>query len=80
MAASIFQRNYAKASISIIVRCHSCDRTLTDVFSLLRLFAIAKHRYFLAPAPVQFETKNNLKGEHLRYDCYYYYRTRSFKL
>ncbi|MBE9095656.1 hypothetical protein [Tychonema sp. LEGE 07203] len=42
--------------------------------------AIAQNKYLLDRPPVNFETKNNLKGEHLRYDRYYYYRTRSFKL
>ncbi|HSF74496.1 MAG TPA: hypothetical protein VLA84_11930 [Microcoleus sp.] len=37
-----------------------------------RTETIAKSRYFLAPPQVLFETKNNLKGEHLKYDCYYY--------
>ncbi|UNU23878.1 hypothetical protein [Microcoleus vaginatus] len=33
---------------------------------------IAKSSYFLAQPQVLFETKNNLNGEDLRYDCYYY--------
>ncbi|MEG4842268.1 hypothetical protein QUB24_29735 [Microcoleus sp. B9-D4] len=37
-----------------------------------RTETIAKSRCFLAPPQVLFETKNNLKGEHLKYDCYYY--------
>ncbi|MEG4446062.1 hypothetical protein QUB47_29980 [Microcoleus sp. AT9_B5] len=37
-----------------------------------RTETIAKSRCFLAPPQVLFETKNNLKGEDLRYDCYYY--------
>ncbi|WP_373534842.1 hypothetical protein [Microcoleus sp.] len=84
-----------KPGISIIVRCNSSAIAQNSYFLAAAPFilrdeknlcfsaardAIAQNKYLLDRAPVQFETKNNLKGEHLKYDCYYYYRTRSFKL
>jgi hypothetical protein len=47
--------------------------TKNNLFLSAARDAIAKHRHFLALACALFETKNNLKGEDLRYDCYYHY-------
>ncbi|MEG4858498.1 hypothetical protein QUB75_12750 [Microcoleus sp. K1-B6] len=77
-----------KSGIYIIVGCESAiaqnrcfiatapvrEREEKQPIPLLgdRTETIAKSRCFLAPPQVLFEKKNNLKGEDLRYDCYYY--------
>jgi len=61
-----------KADVFSIVRLCAIE-TKNNLFLSAARDAIAKHRHFLALACALFETKNNLKGEDLRYDCYYHY-------